>query len=50
VTVPTERAPRLCGESRMNFVALVGHGLSALSVHAELIGVGCSSPPACSSA
>ena len=38
-TVPTERAPRLCGESRMNFVALVGHGLSALSVHAELIGV-----------
>jgi hypothetical protein len=38
-TVPTERAPRLCGESRMNFVALVGHGLSALSVHAEVIGV-----------
>jgi hypothetical protein len=38
-TVPTERAARLGGESRMNFVALVGHGLSALSVHAELIGV-----------
>jgi hypothetical protein len=38
-TVATERAARLCGESRMNFVALVGHGLSALSVHAELIGV-----------
>jgi hypothetical protein len=38
-TVPTERAARLCGETRMNFVALVGHGLSALSVHAELIGV-----------
>jgi hypothetical protein len=38
-TLPTERASRLCGQSRMNFVALVGHGLSALSVHAELIGV-----------
>jgi hypothetical protein len=38
-TVPTERSPRLCGESRMNFVALVAHGLSALSVHAEVIGV-----------
>ena len=38
-TIPTIRAHRLSGESRMNFVALVGHGLSALSVHAELIGV-----------
>jgi polyisoprenyl-phosphate glycosyltransferase len=38
-TVPTERARRLCGETRMNFVALVAHGLSALSVHAEVIGV-----------
>jgi hypothetical protein len=38
-TVPTERAPRLCGESQMNFVALVAHGLSALSVHAEVVGV-----------
>lgn len=38
-TVPTVRATRLCGQSRMNFVALVAHGLSALSVHAELIGV-----------
>ena len=38
-SIPTARAPRLCGQSRMNFVALVGHGLSALSVHAELIGV-----------
>jgi hypothetical protein len=38
-TVPTERAKRLTGQSHMNFVALVGHGLSALSVHAELIGV-----------
>jgi hypothetical protein len=38
-SIPTTRAPRLTGRSSMNFVALVGHGLSALSVHAELIGV-----------
>jgi hypothetical protein len=37
--VPTTRGHRLSGRSRMNFVSLVGHGLSALSVHAELIGV-----------
>ena len=37
--VPTTRGKRLTGRSRMNFVSLVGHGLSALSVHAELIGV-----------
>jgi polyisoprenyl-phosphate glycosyltransferase len=37
--IPTVRASRLSGESRMNFVSLVGHGLSAFSVHAELIGV-----------
>jgi glycosyltransferase involved in cell wall biosynthesis len=37
--VPTTRAKRLSGRSQMNFVALVGHGLSALSVHAEIIGV-----------
>jgi polyisoprenyl-phosphate glycosyltransferase len=38
-SVPTVRASRLAGDSRMNFVALVTHGLSALSVHSELIGV-----------
>jgi hypothetical protein len=38
-SIPTARAKRLSGHSRMNFVALVSHGLSALSVHAELIGV-----------
>jgi len=38
-SVRTTRAARLAGESRMNFVALVTHGLSALSVHSELIGV-----------
>ena len=38
-SVATQRAPRLAGKSRMNFVDLVMHGLSALSVHAELVGV-----------
>lgn len=38
-SVPAVRAPRLAGRSRMNFVDLVTHGLSALSVHSELIGV-----------
>jgi polyisoprenyl-phosphate glycosyltransferase len=38
-SIPTTRAQRLCGQSRMNFVSLVGHGLSALSVHAEVVGV-----------
>jgi glycosyltransferase involved in cell wall biosynthesis len=38
-SIPTTRARRLFGRSRMNFVALVAHGFSALSVHAELIGV-----------
>ena len=38
-SIPTVRARRLEGKSRMNFVDLVTHGLSALSVHSELIGV-----------
>jgi polyisoprenyl-phosphate glycosyltransferase len=38
-TIPTTRAMRLQGRSRMSFVGLVGHGLSALSVHAEVVGV-----------
>lgn len=37
--VPTRRATRLQGKSRMNFVALVVHGLSALSVFSDLAGV-----------
>jgi hypothetical protein len=36
--VPTRRATRLSGRSRMNFVGLVIHGLSALSVFSETIG------------
>jgi len=37
--VPIARAKRLAGESRMNFVNLAAHGLSAMSVHGEVIGV-----------
>jgi polyisoprenyl-phosphate glycosyltransferase len=36
--MPTQRAKRLSGRSRMNFVGLVIHGLSALSVFGETIG------------
>ena len=39
VTVPTQRATRLAGKSRMNFVALVMHGLSAISVFSDRVGV-----------
>jgi polyisoprenyl-phosphate glycosyltransferase len=38
-TIPTRRARRLAGRSRMNFVALVTHGLSAISVFSEVVGV-----------
>jgi hypothetical protein len=38
VMVPTTRGRRLAGSSRMNFVGLVGHGLSAMSVFGERIG------------
>jgi hypothetical protein len=37
--VPIARSVRLAGESRMNFVNLAAHGLSAMSVHGEVIGV-----------
>ena len=37
--VPTARARRLTGESKMNHVGLVVHGLSAISVYGERIGV-----------
>lgn len=38
VLLPTQRAKRLDGHSRMNFVSLVVHGLSAISVFSERIG------------
>lgn len=37
--LPTARARRLTGESKMNHVGLVVHGLSAISVYGEKIGV-----------
>jgi hypothetical protein len=37
--VPTARRKRIDGHSRMGYVSLVVHGLSALSVYASLIGV-----------
>jgi hypothetical protein len=37
--VPTHRARRLAGKPQMNFVRLVVHGLSALSVFSDIIGV-----------
>jgi hypothetical protein len=38
-TVTTQRAKRLHGGSRMNFVGLVIHGLSAISVDSDIVGV-----------
>ena len=39
VEVPTKRGARLAGRSRMDFPALVTHGLSAVSVHGDIMGV-----------
>jgi polyisoprenyl-phosphate glycosyltransferase len=36
-TVPTARGMRLDGASRMNFAALVVHGLSAISVYSDVV-------------
>jgi len=37
--IPIPRGTRIAGDSRMNFVALVSHGLSAMSVFGDIIGV-----------
>jgi hypothetical protein len=37
--IPTQRSPRLAGPSRMDLVALVVHGLSAMAVFGDRIGV-----------
>jgi hypothetical protein len=39
VQIDVPRAARVTGESRMSFVALVTHGLSAISVYGETVGV-----------
>jgi glycosyltransferase involved in cell wall biosynthesis len=38
-TIETSRRPRLHGQSKMNVGSLVGHGLSAMSVHGEALAV-----------
>jgi polyisoprenyl-phosphate glycosyltransferase len=37
--IPTHRSRRICGHSKMNFVSLVTHGLSAISVYSDVVGV-----------
>ena len=37
--IPTRRGRRFCGRSSMNFVSLVSHGLSAISVYSDVVGV-----------
>lgn len=38
-TIPIPRGHRIAGKSKMNFVALVTHGLSAISVFGDIVGV-----------
>lgn len=37
--IPIDRGRRIAGKSNMNFISLVVHGLSALSVYSDIIGV-----------
>lgn len=37
--IPIPRGRRIAGVSKMNFVSLVGHGLSAISVFGDIVGV-----------
>ena len=37
--VSTKRAKRIVGQSKMNFIALVMHGMSAISIYGDVIGV-----------
>jgi hypothetical protein len=38
-TIPISRGFRLCGTSKMNFVSLAAHGISAISVFGDVVGV-----------
>jgi polyisoprenyl-phosphate glycosyltransferase len=38
-TTPIPRGYRIAGQSKMNYVSLVAHGLSAISVFADVVGV-----------
>jgi hypothetical protein len=37
--IPIPRGQRIEGSSQMNFVSLVGHGLSAISVFGDVVGI-----------
>jgi hypothetical protein len=37
--IPIDRGTRIAGSSKMNFASLVAHGLSAISVFADIVGV-----------
>jgi glycosyltransferase involved in cell wall biosynthesis len=39
IMIPIPRGTRIAGNSKMNFVALVTHGLSAISVFGDIVGV-----------
>lgn len=39
IQIPSKRGRRLAGQSKMNFVSLVIHGLSAISVYGDIVGV-----------
>jgi polyisoprenyl-phosphate glycosyltransferase len=39
ITIPIARGHRIAGTTHMNFVALVSHGLSAISVFGDIVGV-----------
>lgn len=39
LAIPTVRGKRLAGESRMNFVSLILHGLSGIAVHIDVVAV-----------
>jgi hypothetical protein len=39
VLVPTDRAERIEGSSKMNFYNLILHGLGAITVHSDIVGV-----------
>lgn len=38
-TIPIDRGHRIAGESRMNFTSLLAHGLSAISVFSDVVGL-----------
>lgn len=38
-TIPLPRGYRIAGRSKMNFIALVAHGMSAISVFGDVVGV-----------